>query len=79
MTRLGEEAIAVRNLKEYPVTKQEIIDLLGAYEAKALQRGGIGDMTPLLLREAIRHVRGSKLELSDLGTVQDSSQEVGGG
>ena len=71
--------IAMRNLKEYPVTKQEIIDLLGAYEAKALQaRGGVGDMTPLLLREAMRHVRASKLELSDLGTVQDSGKEVGG-
>jgi len=84
MTKFGErlikaakEAVAMRNLKEHPVTKQEIIDLLGAYEAKALQRGGVGDMTPLLLREAMRHVRASKLELSDLGTVQDSGSEMG--
>src|SRR5258705_10061070 len=68
-----------RNLKEYPVTKEEIVALLEDYKALALRRGGIGDMRPTLLSEAIKHVRGSKLELSDLGTVQDSGQKVGGG
>ncbi len=67
----------MRNLKEYPVTKQEIINLLLMYEAVALQRGGIGDMTPLLLREAAEHVRRSTAQLSDLGTVQDSSKIAG--
>jgi len=67
----------MRNLKKYPVTKQEIINLLLMYKAVALQRGGIGDMTPLLLREAAEHVRRSTAQLSDLGTVQDSSKAVG--
>jgi len=67
----------MRNLKEYPVTKQEIINLLLMYEAVALQRGGIGDMTPLLLREAAEHVRRSTAQLSDLGTVQDSGKAIG--
>src|SRR6266436_9823603 len=72
-----ERNFLMRNLKEYPVTKQEIINLLLMYEAIALQKGGIGDMTPLLLREAAEHVRRSTAQLSDLGTVQDSSKAVG--
>jgi len=67
----------MRNLKEYPITKQEIINLLWAYEIVALQGAGIGDITPLLLREAAEHVRRSTAQLSDLGTVQDSSKAMG--
>ncbi len=67
----------MRNLKEYPVTKDEIVALLEDYQALALRRGGIGDMRPTLLSEAIKHVRGSTAPLTDLGTVQDSSKEVG--
>jgi len=71
----------MRNLKEYPVTKEEIIDLLLIYADIERIKGegqAIGDARPLLLNEAIKHVRGSKLELSDLGTVQDSGEAVGG-
>lgn len=69
----------MRNLKEYPVTKEEIEKYLKFLADEIDFQEHVGDMGPLLLREAIRHVRGSTLELSDLGTVQDRGQEVGGG
>ena len=67
----------MRNLKEYPVTKDEIISFLEEIYAEGMHEMVVGDMAPVLIKEAIKHVRGSKLELSDLGTVQDSGEAVG--
>ena len=68
----------MRNLKEYPVTKEEIIECLTRLVDDYYHQVPVcGDMTFMLVTEAIKHVRGSKLELSDLGTVQDSGEAVG--
>lgn len=62
----------MRNLLEHPVTKDEIVLCLLALTVD-FDPDLVGDMRPMLIREAIKHVRGSALKLSDLGTVQDSS------
>lgn len=69
----------MRNLKEYPVTKEEIISFLEEIYEEGMHEIVVGDIAPLLLNEAIKHVRGSKLQLSDLGTVQGGSEGLGGG
>lgn len=48
----------MRNLLEYPITLQEVIDLLERLETDAIKEGEekllCGDMRPLLLRKAIQ-------------------------
>ena len=58
----------MRNLVEYPVTKVEIMLCLKEIMDDCDQEL-IGDMRPLLINEAIKHVRASKLKLSNIGTV----------
>lgn len=67
----------MRNLRDYPITKEEIIAFLVNLADKYATDGGIGDIRPSLLREAAKHVRGSTVELTNLGTVQARSQKVG--
>ena len=43
----------MRNLLQYPVTKQEIINCLKEFAAEASPEESCGDMRPLLLAEAI--------------------------
>jgi hypothetical protein len=63
----------MRNLKEYPITKAEIIEYLESYAKRIMTEGRIGDMRPTYLKEAAEHVRRSTAQLSDIGTVQDST------
>ena len=43
----------MRNLLQYPVTKQEIINCLKEFAAEVSPEESCGDMRPLLLAEAI--------------------------
>jgi len=69
----------MRNLKEVPLSKEEIIGYLEGYAKRILTEHRIGDMRPLLLKEAAEHVRRSTAQLSDLGTIQSDSEAMGGG
>jgi hypothetical protein len=42
----------MRNLHEYPVTKEEILDYLARLQDEVIKEDGIGDMRPLLLAKA---------------------------
>lgn len=44
----------MRNLEEYPIMDSEVIECLERLKAKALEAGGVGDMTPMLLDRAIK-------------------------
>lgn len=54
----------MRNLQEYPITTEEIIECLQKYKEDALSEQRVGDMRPLLLTAAIR-----ALSLAELAEI----------
>jgi hypothetical protein len=57
----------VRNVLEYPVTLEEIVDCLKRLRDREGEAGRVGDMTPLLLEMAICAVRYRELYLWERG------------
>jgi len=43
----------MRNLKEFPITKDEIIDCLRQLQEDIIKEDLVGDMRPILLEEAM--------------------------
>ena len=46
----------MRNLLEYPITRDEVIECLTKLRESILEEGCIGDMRPLLLTVAIKEM-----------------------
>lgn len=59
----------MRNLKEYPVTKAEIIALLDTLASEEEADLAIGGVNGLLLRQAIQHVAYSQAPTNELGLI----------
>lgn len=56
----------MRNLLEYPITSVEIEGCLIALADELATEGGVGDMRPLLLREAAKIVSRAVFVTSDI-------------
>lgn len=56
----------MRNLVEYPVTKDEIMENMDRLSQEILKEGGVGDMRPLLLREASKLIESQADTISGL-------------
>lgn len=57
----------MRNLVEYPITLDEIVECLETYKRQAMDEERIGDMRPVLLDLAIMAVRYRELKLWERG------------
>ena len=67
----------MRNLSEYPITTAEIEACLLRLSEESSSQGRIGDMRPLLLREAAKIVANAgQAEQPDSGVVADLVAEV---
>lgn len=52
----------MRNLRQYPITKQEILECLSTLAQDMLKEKRVGDMRPSLLQEASKIVEEAKYE-----------------
>jgi hypothetical protein len=68
----------MRNLLEYPVTHEEIIECLARLRDREMAEGRVGDMTPTLLDLAIAAVQYRQLKLWERGDLHAMEKALGG-
>ena len=59
----------MRNLKEHPVTKSEMVELLEGMAEHFQSEQLVGDMRPTLLEQAALHVAYSQALVNELGLI----------
>jgi hypothetical protein len=68
----------MRNLLEYPVTHEEIIECLTRLRDREMVKERVGDTTPLLLDLAIAAVQYRQLKLWERGDLHAMEKALGG-